>query len=253
MSLKLLLSAFAIGALLLNGCQNEKTAMLTGANSLSSLDGGHSCDSSFLNNPCPAPALSADQATLFMEEFESSPAQGQQIPGVCGNAIALSNGENVELDIMLMEPIPVGTVEFWFKPNADFFDENPKTLLGNEGARVHFFVKDGELIFQKNHDNIHYFVKGDFNLDPNNWNLIAGQWGNGFLSLFVNGEQVAAIPHTQGYAPSPRIMTDKSNRIVVGAKNGCCMEALGQFDSMSTSGAFDQLRISNITRYNNAE
>jgi hypothetical protein len=205
-------------------------------------------DTNFIDNLyCSAPALVVDESTLYMQELEGTPVEGILVPGVCGNGLLLSEGESTSLNILLKDSMPVGTVEFWFKPSENFFDGAPKTLLGNDESRVHFFVKDGELIFQKNHADIHYFVKGLLDLDSG-WNLIAGQWGNDSLSLAVNGKIIASIPHSYGYVPSTRF-SENSNRIVIGEKSSCCMEALSQYESMSTSGAFDQIRISNKIRY----
>lgn len=196
---------------------------------------------------CSSPALVVDEFTLYMQELEGIPVQGSLVKGVCGNALALSKKESASLNILLKDYMPVGTVEFWFKPGKDFFDDVPKTLLGNDESRVHFFVKDGDLIFQKNHPDIHYYVKAKLDLDSG-WNLIAGQWGDEFLSLVVNGKTIASVPHSYGYVPSTRF-SENSNRIVIGKKSDCCMEALNQYYSMSTSGAFDQVRVSNIARY----
>ena len=223
MSLKILAPVFAIEALFLFGCG------MLGSDSESSR------------------ALVFDQATLYMAELDEVPVEGVLVPGVSGKGLSLSEGQSASLDIVLNDSIPVGTVEFWFKPGEDFFDGAPRTLLGNDGSRIHFFVKNDELIFQKNHTGVHYFVKGLLDLDSD-WNLIAGQWGNDSLSLAVNGKVIASIPHSFGYVPSTRF-TDDSNRILIGIKSSCCMEALLQYESLSTSGAFDQVRVSNKVRY----
>jgi hypothetical protein len=205
-------------------------------------------DTNFIDNLyCSAPALVVDESTLYMQELEGTPVEGILVPGVCGNGLLLSEGESTSLNILLKDSMPVGTVEFWFKPSENFFDADSRTLLGNDESRAHFFVKKGELIFQKNHSDIHYFVKGQLDLDSG-WNLIAGQWGNGYLSLFVNGKLLAAVPHTEGYAPSTRFSMN-SNRFMIGTKSYCCMEALGQYSSMNTSGSFDQVRVSDKARY----
>ena len=143
--------------------------------------------------------------------------------------------------------MPAGTVEFWFRPGEDFDEESARTLLGNDGSRVHFFVKDGKLVFQKNHADIHYYVQAPVQL-KNDWNLIAGQWGDGFMSIWVNGKMIASKKHEEGYMPAQRGI-DGENLIVIGRKSRCCMEGPGQFSAMTTSGAFDQLRISSVPRY----
>ena len=141
----------------------------------------------------------------------------------------------------------VGTVEFWFRPGDDFYDEPIRTLLGNDESRAHFFIKNGNLIFQKNHADIHYYVQGSVELSDD-WNLIAGQWGDGYLSLYVNGSLVAKVEHEEPYVPSLRSRPEP-NLIVAGRKSGCCMEALSQYNAMTSSGTIDQVRVSNVVRY----
>ena len=196
---------------------------------------------------CKISALKMDDKTLYFDELEAEYESGTLVDGVCGKAISLKDGEDIQTGINLIDDMAAGTVEFWFRPGEDFDQKTARTLLGNDGARVHFFVKNGELIFQKNHPNIHYYVRGAVSL-KNDWNLIAGQWGDGYMSLWVNGEMVAVKKHEDGYTPSTR-SNPNENLIVIGYKSWCCMEGLGQYSSMTTSGAFDQLRISTVPRY----
>ena len=146
----------------------------------------------------------------------------------------------------MKDALPAGTAEFWFRPGEDFYDE-ARSLFGNDGARVHFFYKDGQLVFQKNHDDVHNYVKAQVAL-KNDWNLIAGQWGDGYMSLWVNGKLVAKVAHNGGYQPASRGV-ESENLLVLGRKNSCCMEGPGQYQPMHTSGAYDQVRISMIPRY----
>ena len=187
-----------------------------------------------------------DDQTLYLDELESDYESGTLVDGVCGKAISLKDGENIQTGINLIDDMAAGTIEFWFRPGEDFDVMTARTLLGNDGARAHFFVKNGELIFQKNHTNIHNYVKGAVKL-KDDWNLIAGQWGDGYMSLWVNGDMIASMKHEDGYQPSDRYAYE--NLIVIGYKSWCCMEGPGQRSSMTTSGAFDQLRISTVPRY----
>ena len=200
------------------------------------------------NIRCAAPALKMDENTRFLDELESLFDEGEQVEGVCGKALKLSDGQVAPLGVNLIDSMSVGTVEFWFRPNADFFDKDARTLLGNDGARIHFFYKKGELFFQKNHHNQHYYVQGKAELKENDWNLIAGQWGNGYMSLWLNGELVGYWEHDKGYVPAQRNIPFE-NLVVIGYKSSCCMEGPGQYEAMTTSGSFDQFRISNINRY----
>ena len=196
---------------------------------------------------CASPALAMDDFTLYLDELDAIYQEGELVDGVCGKALSLKTGEVAPTGINLIDAIPVGTVEFWFRPGENFYDA-ARTLLGNDGARIHFFYKNGELYFQKNHADLHYFVKGEVKFKNDDWNLIAGQWGDGNLSLWVNGEEVASIEHSEGYKPADRGYPYE-NWVVIGFKSGCCMEDPGQYASMMTSGAYDQLRISRTTRY----
>ena len=202
---------------------------------------------SLVNRHCPIPALAMDENTRYLDELESLFDEGELVKGVCGNALKLNDGQVAPLGVNLIDSMKVGTVEFWFRPNEDFYDRNARTLMGNDGARIHFFYKNGELYFQKNHHNQHFFVKGKAEL-KNDWNLIAGQWGDGYMSVWLNGEMVARWEHDKGYAPATRGVPFE-NLVVIGYKSGCCMEGAGQYTGMTTSGAFDQFRISNIPRY----
>ncbi|MBR4784047.1 MAG: hypothetical protein IK012_02195 [Fibrobacter sp.] len=196
---------------------------------------------------CEAPALSMDDHTLFFDELETIYQEGKLVDGVCGKAVSLADGQVAPLGVNLIDSMKVGTVEFWFKPGPQFYDKSARTLLGNDGSRIHFFYKNGELIFQKNHHNQHYFVQAAAELDSG-WNLIAGQWGDGYMSLWLNGKLVVKKEHTLGYAPAMRGIPYE-NLFVIGYKSNCCMEGVGQYQGMTTAGAFDQFRISNIARY----
>jgi hypothetical protein len=196
---------------------------------------------------CKAPALKMDDNTRYFDELESIYQEGELVEGVCGKALLLKDGEVAPLGVNLIDSMKAGTVEFWFRPGEDFYEASARTLLGNDGARVHFFYKNGELFFQKNHADIHYFVNGAVQF-KNDWNLVAGQWGDGYMSLWVNGKMVARMKHEHGYVPAMRNKPFE-NLLVIGFKSYCCMEGPGQYEGMTTSGAFDQFRISNIPRY----
>lgn len=202
-----------------------------------------------LNPSCGAKALKMDDGTLYMDELETLFQEGELVDGVCGKALSLQSGEVAPLGVNLIDSMKTGTVEFWFRPGEDFYDQSARTLLGNDEARMHFFMQNGNLVFQKNHADQHFFVKGAVKLEKD-WNLIGGQWGDGFLSLWVNGELVARVEHDLGYVPSLRGVPF-GNLVVVGYKSGCCMEGPGQFSGMTTSGDFDQFRISKALRYRN--
>ena len=197
---------------------------------------------------CEAPALKMDENTLYMYELDSLFDEGEQVKGVCGKALKLNDGQVAPLGVNLRDSMSVGTVEFWFRPNDDFYDKEARTLIGNDGARVHFFYKDGNLYFQKNHHNQHFYVKGKVQFNDDDWNLVAGQWGDGYMSLWLNGELVGAWKHDKGYVPAQR-GKPYENLVVIGYKSDCCMEGPGQYESMTTSGSFDQFRISDVVRY----
>ena len=212
-----------------------------------SQNGGAVVDvSAKVNGRCSSPALAMDENTRYLDELESLFDEGEQVEGVCGYGLKLQDGQVAPLGVNLIDSMKVGTVEFWFRPNADFYDA-PRTLIGNDGARVHFFYKNGELYFQKNHHNQHYYVNGSAKLKDDDWNLIAGQWGDGYMSVWLNGKMVARMEHDKGYAPATRGIPFE-NLVVIGYKSDCCMEGPGQYSAMTTSGSFDQFRISNIPR-----
>ena len=68
------------------------------------------------------------------------------------------------------------------------------------------------------------------------------------MSLWLNGQQVAVMEHSEGYEAANRDIPYE-NLFVIGYKSACCMEGPGQEEPMMTSGAYDQLRISKVARY----
>lgn len=199
---------------------------------------------------CEAPALAEDDKTLFMDELETVYLEGKLVDGVCGKALLLKDGQVAPLGIDLSDSIEAGTVEFWFRPGEDFKNKSERTLLGNDNSRIHFLFVNGQLVFQKNHDNKHIFVQDSVDF-KDGWNLIAGQWGDGYISLWLNGKEVARREQSLGYAPG-RSRGKLDNLIVIGYKSGCCMEGVGVNSALTTSGAYDQVRISNVPRYERA-
>ena len=215
--------------------------------SVSQNGGGAVLENVRVSGHCRYPALAMDENTRYLDELESLFDEGEMVEGVCRNGLKLQDGQVAPLGVNLIDSMKVGTVEFWFRPNADFYDA-PRTFIGNDGARIHFFYKNGELYFQKNHHNQHYYVKGSAKLKDDDWNLIAGQWGDGYMSVWLNDKMVARMEHDKGYAPATRGIPYE-NLVVIGYKSDCCMEGPGQYSAMTTSGSFDQFRISNIPRY----
>ncbi len=207
-----------------------------------------SSDSPDLNETVCENGLHRDSNTIYFDELERIYQEGTLVEGVCGNAINLASGEVAPLSINMVSNMDKGTVEFWFKPNANFYKDSARTLLGNNQARVHFFVKDSSIIFQKNVTGKHQYVKGIHYL-TNDWTHIAGQWDGKTVSLWVNDEKVAQEDYAFGYEYSTDNDQPYENLLVIGYKSKCCMEAPGQIDALTTSGSYDQIRVSNITRY----
>lgn len=199
---------------------------------------------------CKFPALMVDEATENLDELENLFKEGHLVKGVCGLALNLKDGQVAPLGVNLVHDMPKGSVEFWFRPGDDFYNKKARTLLGNDESRLHFFVKDGELIFQKNHADKHFFVKAPVNFGSG-WTKIGGQWGDGYMSLWVNDTLVARMEHSLGYQASRR-GKKFGNLLVIGYKSYCCMEPTGQYSEMTTSGSFDQFRISSRLRYDNS-
>ena len=203
-----------------------------------------------MDRHCQSPALAMDGYTIFFDEMEDIFVEGRLVDGVCGMALSLKEGQVAPLGMNLILEMPKGTLEFWFRPGKDFDAKSTRTLLGNDESRLHFFMQDGQLVFQKNHTDKHFFVMGDVQLDSG-WNHIAGQWDGKNMALFVNEKLVASKPHEEGYQPSPRYRPF-GNLLVVGFKTPCCMEGPGYSkygDVLFTSGDYDQVRLSAIPRY----
>lgn len=208
----------------------------------------HTGETSIQTNLNCKNSLHIDEYTLLLDEMEGIYREGTLVDGVCGKGVALASGEVAPLTINMVDEMSKGTIEFWFKPAEDFFNLD-RTLLGNDEARIHFFVMNNLLVFQKNHADKHYYVMGPAKFKKG-WNKIAGQWGDGYLSVWMNDELVAKIAHTEGYKPSNR-GKPFGNLLVAGYKSSCCMEGPGMYSPLTTSGAYDQIRISIIPRYKN--
>jgi hypothetical protein len=182
--------------------------------------------------------------------LDEQPEQGTLVKGKIGNALLLSEDENVTLNTDLPDTIPQGTIEFWFRPTLEFLtDGKNHTLLGNDGSRLHFlYSAEGKLYFQKNQSDVHIFTSAFISFSAGEWYHIAGQWGNGYVSLYVNDSLISQIANSTPYTPSPRAYLNE-NELRIGIKSYCCMEGAGFYEGMNTSGTFDQLRISSILRY----
>lgn len=199
---------------------------------------------------CDKCGISSDAFTSFFEEFETMDTSFDAVTGICGKALSVTPGSGeFDLKDTLKNSIPTGTIEFWFRPGADFY-ETSRMLLGTEEARLLFVydARDSVLYFLKNHANLPINISAAVTLDTS-WNHIAGEWGHGKMSLWLNGTLVAdtvfADSDYSGYQSSSTI----TSVLKIGAKSDCCMEAIDMRSELYSSGDYDQVRVSNIMRY----
>lgn len=198
------------------------------------------------SNACST-GFAADANTLYLEDFETAPAEGSLVKGICGNALSLEPGESEELNISLTDSLDAGTVQFWFRPGDEFFSDTTRVLLGTDQARLLFYYANGSLYFQKNITDYYVYVSAAVAF-KNGWNLVAAQWGNDHISLYLN-DILLNTKNTPAYGYQPYSSDSSLNPILVGKKTYCCINIPGVANAMSTAGDFDQLRISNIQRY----
>jgi hypothetical protein len=189
----------------------------------------------------------ADANTLYLEDFETTPTEGTLVKGICGNALSLKPGESGELNISLTDSLDAGTVQFWFRPGDEFFSDTTRVLLGTDQARLLFYYANGSLYFQKNITDHYVYVSAVVAFE-NGWNLVAAQWGNDHVDLYLN-DILLNTKNTTAYGYQPYSSDPSVDPILVGEKTYCCISTPGVANAMSTSGDFDQLRISNIQRY----
>lgn len=189
----------------------------------------------------------ADANTLYLEDFETTPAEGSLVKGICGNALSLEPGESEKLNISLTDSLDAGTVQFWFRPGDEFSSDTTRVLLGTDQARLLFYYANGSLYFQKNITDHYVYVSAAVAFE-NGWNLVAAQWGNDHVDLYLN-DILLNTKNTTAYGYQPYSSDPSVDPILVGEKTYCCISTPGVADAMSTSGDFDQLRISNIQRY----
>lgn len=223
---------------------NIDTTLIVSSSSAESSSSGITTDST-----CDETILE-DEYSLYFFGLDEQQEQGTLVKGKCGNALLLSKEESVTLDADLVDTIAQGTIEFWFSPTIEFLtDGENHTLLGNDGSRLHiFYSAEGELYFQKNQSDVHIFTSAFTSFSAGAWYHIAGQWGNGYVSLYVNDSLISQIANATPYTPSPRTYLNE-NELRIGIKSYCCMEGAGFYQDMNTSGTFDQVRISSILRY----
>lgn len=196
--------------------------------------------------PCTDGALGSDYHTIYYEKLDVIYREGSLVDGLCGQALRLKDGEVAPLKAPMSDSLKVGTVEFLFRPGEDFYEKEARTLLGDNRERIHFFYMNGKLYFQM---NTYSYVEGSVEFDEG-WNHIAGQWGENYMSLWVNDKLVAKKWRTEGYAPE--VPGDPfKNILLIGFNSGCCTGGIGPKESMTTSGDFDEVRISDVLRYRN--
>ena len=199
---------------------------------------------------CDKCGLSNDASTSFFEDFETMDTSFDAVTGICGKALSVAPGSGkFDLKDTLNGSISAGTIEFWFRPGADFY-ETSRMLLGSDEARLLFVYdsQDSVLYFLKNHTNLPINISAAVVFDTS-WNHIAGEWGHGKMSLWLNGALVAdtvfADSDYSSYQPASTI----TSVLKIGEKSSCCMEAIGVHSELYSSGDYDQVRVSNIMRY----
>lgn len=135
-----------------------------------------------------------------------------------------------------------GSVEIQFKPSETFTSVPARTIFGNDGSRVHIGWVDGQLFFQKGHDNIHRFVTSDTGmLKDRNWHKIVATWGKQGMTLSLDDQLVAWSNDVSAYHQGPP-QAPYGNDLKIGTKTWCCMEPLRITRDLAPSGSYRFLK-----------
>ena len=159
-----------------------------------------------------------------------------------GKALLLPGEEYLVLPWDMNKRIDVGSLDFYFKPGDDFDEQGNYALVGNDGARMNVFYRQGKLHFYKNLANIFVSVSAAASLKKGEWNRITAEWNaeSGFIAIFLDGKQLASqATEYPYYSPSDRGRSD--NVVMVGYKSDCCLGSLsGEYFG---EGAFDNIKV----------
>lgn len=136
-----------------------------------------------------------------------------------------------------------GSVEIHFRPSETFSSIPARTIFGDDGARIHIGWADGQLFFQKNHDNIHRFVSSDTGkLRDGNWHRIRATWGPQGMTLSLDDTLVAWSNDVSAYHAGPEY-SPFGNDLKIGAKTWCCMEPQRITRDLAASGSYRFLKV----------
>lgn len=137
-----------------------------------------------------------------------------------------------------------GAVEIHFRPSPAFSSVPARTIFGNDGSRVHIGWVDGQLFFQKGHDNIHRFVTSDTGLlKDQKWHKIVATWGPQGMTLSLDDTLVGWSNDVSAYHQGPP-QAPYGNDLKIGTKTWCCMEPMRITRDITPSGSYRFLKIS---------
>jgi len=133
-----------------------------------------------------------------------------------------------------------GSVELLFRPDSAFRSIPARTIFGNDGGRIHIGWANGQIFFQKNHDNLHRFISSDTGLLKDlAWHRILATWGPQGMTLALDGRLIAWSSDVSGYHSA----TTQSNNLRIGGKSHCCMEPELVTSAINASGSYRYLRL----------
>lgn len=159
-----------------------------------------------------------------------------------GEALLLPGDQYLVLPWDMNKSIAEGSLDFYYKPDDDFVESGSYALVGNDGARMNVFYRQGRLYFYKNLANIFVTVSAPASLKKGEWNRITAEWSteSGLIAIFLDGKQLASqATEYPYYSPSDRGRND--NVVMVGYKSNCC---LGNLNSeYFGAGAFDNIKV----------
>jgi hypothetical protein len=138
----------------------------------------------------------------------------QRVPGRFGNGLAIGNqDEYVQISNVLT---PVGTVEFWFKPNWDGSEATSYRLFDANTGAIYYIIGKGKAVGDRE-DTFGFYLEDASDADFQDWETpgadaipAAGEWYHltttwdfpaGEAKFYINGEEVGSVTGLGNFPP----------------------------------------------------
>jgi hypothetical protein len=109
------------------------------------------------------------------------------VDGLMGKARSF-NGSSI-VSAGSIYPASAGSIDFWMYPTSTSIGNRP---ISDTGGYLYFEFSASNTFRFVMHDGSSKFSP-TANITPNQWWHITGIWGNGFITLYVNGQLIGSI------------------------------------------------------------